>query len=239
MSDIWIQTAFKPLKTYLPHWISDPIRSVATALLTPMLFSYRTGHLRSSFKRIAVSRSGDPLPWYTYPCIDFLKYRSYEDKTVLEFGTGQSTLWWAQRAKNVVGFEGDEVWHHKLKASVPSNVELHPIPIDRASKCVEEINRILGVQPGLLFDVIVIDGPWRYQMIEISAKAVTDTGIIICDNAEGYGFCEGFRSRDFLRVDFFGYAPGVVLPHSTSIFFRPGSFVFDPKHPIPDIAKEP
>ena len=75
-------------------------------------------------------------------------------------------------------------------------------------------------------------------MIDTAAIVVTDTGIIICDNAEGYGFYEGFRGRGFHRVDFFGNAPGVVLPHCTSIFFRPGSFVFDPKYPIPVIARE-
>lgn len=185
----------------------------------------------------AVSRSGDPLPWYTYPCIDFLKYRSY-DKTVLEFGVGQSTLWWAQRAKRVIGFEGDEVWRQKLKARVPSNVELHLVPIDSPSACVDAINRILSFQSDPRFDVIVIDGLWRYELIDIAASVVTDTGIIICDNAEGYGFYEGFKDRDFHRVDFFGNAPAVMLPHCTSIFFRPGSFVFDPKYPIPVIARE-
>lgn len=186
----------------------------------------------------AVSRSGDPLPWYTYPCIDFLKYRHFEDKTVLEFGVGQSTLWWGQRAKRVVGFEGDAAWHQKLKTRVSDNVELHLVPIDSPSSCVDAINRILSIQTDRRFDVIVIDGLWRQEIIDIAAVAVADSGFILCDNAEGYGFYEKFRDRDFYRVDFFGNAPGVLLPHCTSIFFRPGSFVFDPKCPIPVIAKE-
>ena len=186
----------------------------------------------------AVSRSGDPLPWYTYPCIDFLKYRSYEDKTVLEFGAGQSTLWWARRARHVVAFEEDEAWYQQLKTRVPVNVELQLVPIDSPSACVEAINRILSLQPDPRFDVVVIDGLWRYQLIDIAVRVVKETGVIVCDNAEGYGFYEGFKDRNFYRVDFFGNTPGVVLPHCTSIFFRPGSFVFDPKHPIPVIAAE-
>ena len=186
----------------------------------------------------AVSRSGAPLPWYTYPCIDFLKYRSYEDRTIIEFGAGQSTLWWAQRAKHVVAFEGDELWYQTLKVIVPSNVELYLVPIDSPLACVEAINRILSFQLNPRFDIAVIDGLWRYQMIAIAARLMKDTGVIICDNAEGYGFYEGFKERNFHRVDFFGNAPGVVLPHCTSIFFRPGSFVFDPKYPIPVIATE-
>ena len=62
--------------------------------------------------------------------------------------------------------------------------------------------------------------------------------IIICDNAEGYGFYEGFKSRGMDRVDFYGYCPGVILEHSTSIYFMRSSFVFDPTIPIHVIAKE-
>ena len=186
----------------------------------------------------AVSRTGDPLPWYTYPCIDFLKYRCYEGRTVLEFGAGQSTLWWAQRAKQVVAFEGDEVWLSKLKRRPPSNVELYLVPLDSPSASVEAVNRVLSFRSEPSFDVVVIDGLWRWELIDIAASAVTDTGIIICDNAEGYGFYDGFSHRDFHRVDFFGHAPGVVLPHCTSIFFRPRSFVFDARYPIPVVARE-
>lgn len=237
MSITWIQKTFKPLKTYLPRWISSPIRSFATALVTPILFSWRTGHFRSSFAMLSISRSGNLLPWYTYPCIDFLKYRSYEDKTVLEFGAGQSTLWWAEKAKRVVAFEGDEVWYQKLKDKVQSNVELHFVPMDSPSACIEAINQILS-NSDTRFDVIVIDGLYRYHMIEIATSVVADTGIIICDNAESYPFYDGFKDRDFYRVDFFGNAPSVLLPHSTSIFFRAGSFVFDSKYPIPVISSE-
>lgn len=238
MTQTWIQKAFRPLKTYLPRWISSPIRNLATALLTPILFSWRTGHLRSSFKMAAVTKSGDPLPWYTYPCIDFLRFRSYEDKTVLEFGAGQSTRWWAHRAKRVVAFEGDEAWLQKLKANIPSNVELHLVSMESPSACVEAVQRVLSDQSNPRFDIVVIDGLYRSDLIELATRVVLDTGIIICDNAESYGIYEGFKDRNFQRVDFFGNAPGVVLTHCTSIFFRTDPFVFDPKYSIPVIAKE-
>jgi hypothetical protein len=238
MTQIWIQKAFYPVRAYLPRWISDPVRSLGTALLTPILFSWRTGHFRSSFKKAAVSKSGTPLPWYTYPCIDFLKNRSFEKATVLEFGAGQSTLWWAQKATRVVALEGDQAWLEELRGKVPQNVELHLVSVDSPLACVDSVNQILGTQSSAVFDVVVIDGLWRYEMIDIAARVVNRTGIIICDNAEGYGFYEGFKDRDFFRVDFFGNVPGVVLPHCTCIYFRPGASAFDAVHPIPVIVKD-
>ena len=90
------------------------------------------------------------------------------------------------------------------------------------------------------YDVIVIDGLYRDAMIPIALDRLSEDGVIICDDAEGYGFYEGFKESRLWRVDFFGNAPGVVLPHCTSMYFRPSScFIFDAKFPIPVIAKEP
>jgi hypothetical protein len=119
MTETNIQKAFKPCKDYLPAWMWNPLRSLFTPIGTPVRFSLRSGHFKSSFKKCAVSAKGEPIPWYTYPCMDFLRHRSYEGKTVLEFGGGQSTLWWASRAKNIVTFEGDQDWYDKIKRSMP------------------------------------------------------------------------------------------------------------------------
>lgn len=238
MAQIWIQKAFSPFKRYLPQWLWNPVRSIITAFWTPILFSYRTGHFLSSFKMAAVSKKGQPLPWYTYPSIDFLTYRAYEDKIVLEFGGGQSTLWWAKRARHVVTLEGDEQWYEKIKHWMPENVSLYYVSMKSPADCICQVKEILAAEPYGSYDVIIIDGLYRYEMIEIADGQLAETGLIICDNAEGYGFYDGFREREFSRVDFFGNAPGVILPHCTSIYFKPFSFAFNSRYTIPVIAKE-
>jgi hypothetical protein len=234
MPDSRLQRWFKPLKTILPGWISQPVRSVGTAVATPIRFSWRSGHFRSSFARAAVTPDGAALPWYTYPCIDFLRPRSFADKTVIEFGIGQSTYWWASRAKRVIGFEGDSAWFQKVQARLKNtrSIALHLVPDDTAPHCVAAVRQTLSGEPGLQVDIAVIDGLWRAELIETAISCLAPTGIIICDNAEGYGFYEGFRSRGFQRVDFVGYAPGVSLPHCTSIFFRDAAWLFSDNYPI-------
>jgi hypothetical protein len=238
MTQTIIQKAFKPFKDHFPSWVWNPVRSLLTAILTPLSFSFRSGHFRSSFRRVAVSAKGEPIPWYTYPCLDFLRYRSYEGKKVLEFGGGQSTLWWAKRAKHVVVFEGDKDWYEKIKINLPGNVDLYLVSMESPDKCVKEVNKILTDEHYGEFDVIIIDGLFRFQMIDISKKVMANSGAIICDDADGYGFYDGFKDSSLNRVDFFGYGPCVVLPHCTSIFFGDRSFLFDPHHLIPVIAKE-
>lgn len=230
-----IHATFAPIRRLLPAWAASPIRRLGTAVLTPLIFSYRTGHLRSSLLAKAVKRDGTPLPWYTYPSIDFLKNRDFADKSVLEFGAGQSTLWWADRAKHVVSLEGDKGWYEHIARTMPGNVALHLVSTESPEACVENVRRVLAQHSGP-FDVIVIDGLYRFEMADIARELLADDGAIICDNAEGYGIEEAFRHSGMNRVDFYGHTPGVVLPHSTSIFFGPSSFLFSAGHPIVDIA---
>jgi hypothetical protein len=232
MTQMNFHKSFAPIKQHFPKWLSNPIRSVATAFLAPILYGYRTGFFASCLRMKAVSKEGEPLPWYTYPSIDFLKYRTYNDKRVLEFGGGQSTLWWAKRAKHVVTLEGKREWHNKLKNMVPANVDLHYVSMQDRETNVREVNKVLTTKAYLQYDVIVIDGLYRDEMIGIACNLLATDGVIVCDNAEGYGFQDGFKDRGLNRVDFYGNAPGVIHPHCTSLYFNPSSFVFSPAFPI-------
>jgi hypothetical protein len=238
MAKSLIHQSFALIRKLLPKWLSDPIRNSVTALLTPALYSYRTGHFRSSLKMAAVSRHGDPIPWYTYPTIDFLAGRSYAGKTVLEFGGGQSTLWWASQADSVVTFEANREWHDKIKVGMPPNVDLHYVARESGVSDAAQIVSALSSKSRLQYDVVIIDGLTRAQLFDLALKYIAPDGILICDNAEGYGFYEGFKDCGLNRVDFYGNAPGILLPHCTSIYFASHSFAFDSAIPIRVIAKE-
>jgi len=236
MAQTAIQKVFKPLKDHLPDPVWNFVRSVGTAVIGPIRFAYFSGFWRSAFKCAAVTKSGAPLPWYTYPAIDFIKFRDYQDKLVLEFGGGQSTLWWAKHAKHVVTLEGDEQWYNQIKQGMPSNVSLHNVTMQSAESNVADVNRVLSEHSYSKYDVIVIDGLHRFEMIEVALNYLNEGGAIICDNAEGYNFCEGFKDSGLQRVDFFGNAPGTVLPHCTCIYVAQNSFIMSAENPIPVIS---
>jgi hypothetical protein len=77
------------------------MRRIGTAVLAPIQFSLATGHFRSSIASEALDARGKPLPWYTYPAIDFLADVDFSSQSVLEFGASQSTLWRSERAARV------------------------------------------------------------------------------------------------------------------------------------------
>lgn len=228
----WINEVFAPIKRLLPAPAANIVRSTVTAALTPFVHYYRSGHFRSSFAMRAVDRHGRPLPWYTYPCIEFLRRRSFSGRHVLEFGAGQSTRWWAGVAASVIAFDADEAWFNEVRRVAPANAVLHFVDARDAQAAIAEIRHRLADHPVKQFDIVVIDGMHRSALIELSISLLTPDGAVICDNSEGYGFYEGFRGKQLRRVDFCGAAPGVLFTQCTSIFFPDRCFLFDNAQPI-------
>lgn len=222
----------KPLKTFLPQSLWHPMRALGTAVVTPFRFGIETGHFSSSLAMEAKSKSGAPLPWYTYPAIDLLSLRAFADRNVLEFGGGQSTLWWAGRAKSVSTIEENFDWYSKIKNKMPSNVSLHHVPADTVGRKIAPVIDVISKLAIKKFDVVIIDGHLRAELVPIAFDLLTDDGAVIFDNAEGYDCYQVTRGSGAMRVDFYGFAPGVSLRHCTSIFFKPGCFLFDSNIPI-------
>jgi hypothetical protein len=219
------------LKAYMPTSVFRPIRAVATAFLTPIRFSKRTGHFRSSLAEAAISPSGDPLPWYTYPCIDLLSQKSFAGRSVLEFGSGQSTLWWSKQAAKVTAFENDPAWYERVKKSLPANARVNLI----SDWYIHDD----PLKDGNSFDIIIVDGLDRVRATELAISHISSGGAIIIDNSEGFWSEDGssypiidmLNKNGFQRVDFYGFAPGVVKRSCTSIAFRNSCFLFSQAAP--------
>jgi predicted O-methyltransferase YrrM len=157
-----------------------------------------------------------------------LLQRRYQDKSVLEFGGGQSTLWWAARAKSVLCVEEDPRWCDRLRAQLPSNAEVHCI------SNLADIESLLKSR-NRKFDLVVVDGGPRRQLARLSFDYMERGGALILDNSEGYGFYDEIKGRRCSKIDFFGFAPGILLRHCTSIIFVNDCFLLAPDVPVPNL----
>ncbi len=218
MSKTKVNKIYAGVKKVLPNGFARFIRRMGTAILTPIQFSIYTGHFKSSLNEMAIDRNSKPLPWFTYPAIDFIRTRDTSDASVLEFGGGQSTIYWGRNARKVTCFEGSEEWAQHIRKGMSNNCEVFVVT-NSSDEQVSEIRSELK-KIGEKFDIVVIDGLSRSKIIDLAVEYVSPDGMIICDNAEGYGFQKGFEKHDFMRVDFYGHTPGVIHPHCTSINFK-------------------
>jgi hypothetical protein len=228
------------LRGALPPSLFFFLRNWGAALVTPVLFSKRTGHFKSSLRARSLDARSNPIPWYTYPAVDFLAGKDYSGRKVLEFGAGHSTLWWMKRAAEVMAIEGSEQWFNHLRTQVATNVVLHLM-----KSPAEDLRPVINNRK---FDIIVIDGVDgtgcnRAQSAQIITELdlLTPGGGVIFDDSEGSFDEPGndwqksgqninfFREKGFSRVDFFGYAPGQLQWRCTSIFFKGNCFLFEGK----------
>ena len=68
---------------------------------------------RTIDEKICVDKDFNPIPWYTYPAIEYLSQFDYSDKLIYEFGCGNSSVFWAKRAKQVISIEDNPQWFKK------------------------------------------------------------------------------------------------------------------------------
>lgn len=76
---------------------------VLSALLSQRDFGYLSeiGWFESFKSLKSLDRNGNPIPWFSYPFIDFLTPRLSKELVLFEFGSGNSTLFFAEKLKKL------------------------------------------------------------------------------------------------------------------------------------------
>lgn len=82
------------------------------------------GWTKSAQGNEPLDSSGAPLPWWTYPAIEFVNSMISKSDTVFEYGSGNSTLWWQERVAKVRAVEHDEVWATKVSKNLRGHNEV-------------------------------------------------------------------------------------------------------------------
>lgn len=181
-------------------------------------YLFDMGWLESYRQKAAVDCEGRPIPWITYPCLTFLEDRVRKDFVVFEYGSGNSTLWWALRSNRVISCEHDPDWYAQVLPRVPQNVELKHIALEYGGAYSSQIKQYTK-----MFDVIFIDGRDRVNCVRNSLDALKPGGVLILDNSERPEYeqaLELMQAMAFKRLDFVGPAPITIWTSRTSIFYK-------------------
>lgn len=185
------------------------------------------GLLKSIHSGQCIDNDGNPIPWFTYPAIDYLKQLNLADKTLLEWGSGNSTIFFASRVKEALSIEHSESWYNKLVQIARPNQHLVLANETNYISKVLEINK--------KFDIIIIDGINREKCIEIAPIILNNGGLIIFDNSDRHpDLCKIMREKSLLQVDMHGFGPINEYTWTTSFFFH-RDFNFEPLKDQPQI----
>lgn len=115
-------------------------------------------------------------PWISYDAQKLLAAILTPQSTVLEFGSGMSTLWYARHAKGVVSIEDHSEWYSLVKGvlTAQANVEYH------FANSVDEYLTF----PHQEYDLIMVDGSHRAECVEAALPFLAPGGVIYLDNSD-------------------------------------------------------
>lgn len=136
-------------------------------------------------------------PWLTRDAIEILDRTIFPKTKIFEFGSGGSTVWYAERCQFVDAIEHDPEWvrfvmraivHFKLRNACVfyGQVKHYPEGRDDYSPYLDFAAELIG-RDGPKFgpyDLVVVDGRCRVKSVMLAAPYVRPGGRIVLDNAE-------------------------------------------------------
>ena len=188
-------------------------RQFPASILNYKILSQDFGQFKSMRLKQCVDARGNPIPWYTYPAIEYIKQLDLSDKCVFEYGSGNSTLFWSSRCKKLTSVEHDEHWYQQIRNRLPDNVNYH-LEQD-IQNYVDLINNV-----DQKFDIIIIDGAHRLNCAEAALLNLKPSGFIILDNSDWMTKAsQVLREANLIEVDMSGFGPINNYTWTTSFYF--------------------
>lgn len=160
-------------------------------------------------------------PWWCESAVNLTKSKIVHTPNirVFEWGAGNSTLFWAHYAKEVVSVESDQEWYKKMKDLAPDHVRIKYRELVYGGDYSKEI-----LYEEEKFDIVVIDGRDRVRCAQNCVGKLREDGIIIWDNTDREYYEEGFRylkEQGFKQLELSGIIWGLPgVRDYTSIFYR-------------------
>ena len=211
------------VKFILPNSITNYIRTIKKQIINFKILSIKYGQFETIKRWSCIDKNGNPIPWFTYPCIEYLNHLDLSECVVFEYGSGYSTLYWLSKARKVISVEHDENWYREINYKIKGKINKDKLTyylLKNENDYISAINKI-----NQFIDVIVIDGRWRRKCAESVAKHIKSFGggMLIFDNSDWYPNTIKFLRNElnWIEIDFIGFSPINNYTLCTSIFFNP------------------
>ncbi len=220
------------LTKYIPTFVRIMIRKIKDFVWTclnytaigPLLQLYMVGEInengwmKSFVTKKSIDKNNNPIPWYTYPAVDFLNEKLNKTISIFEYGCGGSTKWLADKVSTIVAVEDHKEWKEFVEKEMPENVKIIFQPIDNQYTYSKSIQTTQTK-----FDLIIVDGKERNSCVENCLSNLNETGIIILDDSFREDYLTSFdylQRKGFKKLNFWGMTPIVATKSCTTFFYR-------------------
>lgn len=168
---------------------------------------------------LILDKNGEPMPWYNYTVVEFLKEKLTKDINVFEYGSGFSTFFYGKYCKSVTSVEISEECYLWVMGNLKN------LDITNCNVLLEKPNDFTSaiVKFQQKFDIIVIDSADRINCAKFAMENITANGVIILDNSEREKYSEIFKiltNVQYKFLNFSGIKPMSTDVSRTTIFYR-------------------
>lgn len=210
----------KAMILLLPRRSMQAVRDLLSQLSNCRTLAKRYGQLRSIKERSCLDRMGQAIPWYTYPAIEYLSHIDFAQLSILEYGSGNSSLWWLQRCRELISIENDPEWYKTIQSLARTGRNFCYI-LETTEEAYVQQERLSTV------NIVIIDGVYRSKCADALIAACRDKScevvMLIFDNSDWYpnSIRRLHDELDWVQVDFHGFGPINSYTWTTSIFINP------------------
>lgn len=202
----------------LINLLSQPSRLKSILSFNHKGYLHEIGWFKAHDTKSPVDADGNPIPWVTYSFIDFIKDRITKEHAIFEFGSGNSTLFYAKYAGIVVSVEHDKEWYDRIVKGKPDNAEMIFCELVKGGDYCR-----MPVKLGEKFDVIIVDGRDRVNCCKQAVDALSETGVVVLDDSERDFYkpaIDFLLKLGFKHLAFSGISPGLFYRKTTSVFYK-------------------
>ena len=165
-------------------------------------------------------------PWMCYPLVEFLTGCINRELHVFEYGSGFSTIYFANKVKTITSVEHNIAWLDKLKNTL---LEYKNAKLYFVEENEQYPNTIFLAGTNKSYDVIVVDGKMRVECVRKSFQFLSPKGVIILDDSERRKYEPAFRflfEKGYKHITFSGMKPGMIGKSQGSVFYKSGNNCF-------------
>ncbi len=173
----------------------------------------------ASINGMVLDENQEPMPWYNYSMVAFLKEKLRSDMEIFEFGSGFSTLFYAKHCKCVTSVEISQdckLWVENSGQTLGlQNFQVHQVQSHTMAGSIENFAQ--------KFDIIVVDSADRLTCSKNSISHLKPNGVVIFDNSEREKYAiiyDIMQGSGFKFLNFTGIKPLSTTISRTTIFYQ-------------------
>ncbi len=128
--------------------------------------------------KTSISGRRPVMPWWPTRVIPLVETFLKRDMDAIEFGSGSSSIWIAQRVRSLLSVDDNPAWARTTAGRLAAN------GLANATVKLASGEDYWSVGAGRQFDFAVVDGSWRWKCIEDVLPRMRSGGLVYFDNAD-------------------------------------------------------